>query len=106
MVIEARRQLLRIELTIANLPTIPLQRAQCRALQILPSINVESDGVSPLLFELLGKVLPDLLALLVRKILVVELHVDAGDEGIIESTDPVGCEEEDAVVELEGAKEA
>jgi hypothetical protein len=31
--------------------------------------------------------------------------MDAGDEGIIRSTDPVGCEEEDAIVELEGTKE-
>lgn len=50
--------------------------------------------------QLINESLPDLLALNVREVCIVELHVDARNKGVIKGANSVGSEEQYAVVEL------
>lgn len=93
-------------LTISDLPTVPLDRPELRALQVLLRSGVQSHRATTLSVQLVDKILPDLLTLLVGKVLVVQLDVDSRGKGIVEGADPVGREEQDAVVELQSTQEA
>jgi hypothetical protein len=45
-------------------------------------------------------------ALVVGKIRVVNFHMNARDESVVEASNPISCEEKNTVIEFEGAEEA
>lgn len=93
------------ELTISNLSAVPLHRTHLCATDVLLCVNVETHRFALFARELVNKSLPDLLSLLVCEFGIVQLDVYTRNEGIVECTDSVGGEEEDAVVVLQLAKE-
>lgn len=92
-------------LTISDLSAVPFDGAHLCSADILLGIDIEAHRVALFPHKLINKHLPDLLSLLVGKLRVVQLHVDAQDEGIVKRADPIRYEEQDAVIVFEFTQE-
>ena len=90
----------RIGRTVSNLTPVPLQRPEFLSFRVVFCANWNSHDVSSLVLQLVKKRRPHLLAVLFREIWVIERDVNAGDECIVESPDPVGGEEKNTLAIL------
>ena len=91
--------------TVSNLTPVPLQRPNFLSFRIVFCANRNSHDVSSLVLQLIKKRRPHLLAVLFCEIWVIERDVNAGDECIVESPDPVGGEKKNALAILHCTQE-
>lgn len=77
------------QLTVANLPPVPLHLAHLAPGDIILGVDIEPYRIAALACQLVDKRFLYLLPLVVGKVGVVQLHVDARDKGVVERPDPV-----------------
>ena len=64
-------------LTVSNLPTVPLDGSHFFASQVVFGVEIDAHVVAPFPAKFVDKFLPDLCTVLIRKIGVVDLHMNA-----------------------------
>lgn len=93
-------------LTVSNSSPAPFHPCYLFVLQHVASCRVRNlYRRTPLLFELVEELVPDLGSVLVVEALVVDDDVDARDDGVVELSYPVAGEEENALVVFDLSEE-
>ena len=98
--------LYRKPLTISYFAPIPLNRTHLISAYVLLGVYVEANVVATLACQLVHERLPHELSLVVGKLGIEELDVDARDESIVKGTHAICGEEQDTIVVLESSEEA
>jgi hypothetical protein len=93
-------------LTVPDLSSIPLDRSHFFPFHVVLGVKAEPHIVSSFPGKLVYKCLPHLPALVVGKIRVVNFHMNARDESVVEASNPISCKENNTIVEFQGAEEA
>lgn len=91
--------------TVSNFPPIPLHCSHLLATEVLFGVNVKPYVVASFSGELVYKRFPNLLAVFICEVWVVELNVNARDKRVVKRTNSVRGQEENSVIELQGAEE-
>lgn len=90
----------RVTRTISDLAAVPFHGSHFLSLGVVFRTDWHPHDISTLLDQLVEEHPPYLLAVGFREVRIVERYVDAGDEGIVEGTDSVCRQEQDALAIL------